>query len=96
MPLIKSTSKKAFQKNVGKEIAAGKPPKQAVAIAYATKRDASHKDTHHSDHSAERSRHYHSKIVKSTEISKGPTKMTRAINPRRSQDNDTLDAHEGF
>jgi hypothetical protein len=40
MPLIKSTSKPAFRKNVRKEIAAGKPPKQAVAIAYATKRSA--------------------------------------------------------
>ena len=40
MPLTKSTSKKAFQANVKKEIAAGKPPKQAVAIAYATKRAA--------------------------------------------------------
>ena len=40
MPLIKSTSKKAFSKNVKKEIAAGKPPKQAVAIAYAEKRAA--------------------------------------------------------
>lgn len=43
MPLIKSTSKKAFSKNVKKEIAAGKPPKQAVAIAYATKRSAAMK-----------------------------------------------------
>jgi hypothetical protein len=43
MPLIKSTSKKAFQKNVKKEIAAGKPPKQAVAIAYSTKRAAAKK-----------------------------------------------------
>lgn len=34
MPLIKSKSKKAFKENVKKEIAAGKPPKQAVAIAY--------------------------------------------------------------
>jgi hypothetical protein len=40
MPLIKSTSKSAFTKNIKKEIAAGKPPKQAVAIAYATKRSA--------------------------------------------------------
>ena len=45
MPLIKSTGKKAFQKNVKKEIAAGKPPKQAVAIAYATKRQAAKKPT---------------------------------------------------
>jgi hypothetical protein len=43
MPLIKSTSKKAFQKNVGKEIAAGKPMKQAVAIAYSKKRSAAPK-----------------------------------------------------
>jgi hypothetical protein len=40
MPLTKSTSKKAFEKNVKKEIASGKPAKQAVAIAYAVKRDA--------------------------------------------------------
>lgn len=34
MPLKKGSSKKTFNKNVGIEIAAGKPPKQAVAIAY--------------------------------------------------------------
>jgi hypothetical protein len=43
MPLIKSKSKQAFKKNVKTEIAAGKPPKQAVAIAYATKRSATSK-----------------------------------------------------
>lgn len=41
MPLVKSKSKAAFQKNVRAEIAAGKPPKQAVAIAYSVKRAAS-------------------------------------------------------
>jgi hypothetical protein len=40
MPLIKSTSKKAFSKNISKEIAAGKPQKQAVAIAYAERNAA--------------------------------------------------------
>jgi len=40
MPLIKSKSDKAFKQNVKTEIAAGKPPKQAVAIAYSTKRAA--------------------------------------------------------
>ena len=40
MPLIKSTSKKAFSKNVAAEVRAGKPQKQAVAIAYSTKRSA--------------------------------------------------------
>lgn len=40
MPLIKSKSDKAFKSNIKAEIAAGKPQKQAVAIAYATKRAA--------------------------------------------------------
>ena len=40
MPLIKSSSKKAFQHNVKAEINAGKSPKQAVAIAYSVKRKA--------------------------------------------------------
>lgn len=40
MPLIKSASKQAFKKNVAKEIKAGKPVKQAVAIAYSVKRKA--------------------------------------------------------
>jgi len=43
MPLIKSTSKKAFGENIKREEAAGKPQKQAVAIAYAEKRAAEHK-----------------------------------------------------
>lgn len=43
MPLTKSTSKKAFSSNVKKEVAAGKPQKQAVAIAYSTKRSAAAK-----------------------------------------------------
>jgi hypothetical protein len=41
MPLIKSKSPRAFQTNIRREIAAGKPPKQAVAIAYSVKRRAS-------------------------------------------------------
>ena len=42
MPLVKSTSKEAFRKNVATE-AKYKPIKQAVAIAYATKRAAAAK-----------------------------------------------------
>jgi hypothetical protein len=38
MPLIKSKSDKAFKKNISTEVKAGKPVKQAVAIAYNTKR----------------------------------------------------------
>ena len=40
MPLKKSTSKKAFEQNVRAEIKAGKPKRQAVAIAYSVKREA--------------------------------------------------------
>jgi hypothetical protein len=40
MPLIKSKSEKAFKKNISTEVKAGKPVKQAVAIAYSTKRAA--------------------------------------------------------
>jgi hypothetical protein len=43
MPLVKSTSKNAFRKNVKAEIASGKPVKQAVAIAYSVKREAAKK-----------------------------------------------------
>ena len=45
MPLTKSTSKKAFKENISKEVVAGKPVKQAVAIAYSTKREAAAKKT---------------------------------------------------
>ena len=40
MPLVKSTSKEAFRKNISAEVKSGKPVKQAVAIAYAVKRAA--------------------------------------------------------
>ena len=43
MPLVKSTSKEAFRKNVKAEIKAGKPQNQAVAIAYSVKREAAKK-----------------------------------------------------
>lgn len=43
MPLQKSSSKKAFQHNVKAEIKAGKPQKQAVAIAYSVQRKAKSK-----------------------------------------------------
>ena len=40
MPLVKSPSKKTFRANIKAEIKAGKPQKQAVAIAYSVKRKA--------------------------------------------------------
>jgi hypothetical protein len=40
MPLSYSKSKKSFSDNVKKEMKAGKPQKQAVAIAYSVKKHA--------------------------------------------------------
>lgn len=40
MPLKRSTSRAAFKANVAAEVNAGKPVKQAVAIAYSEKRAA--------------------------------------------------------
>ena len=45
MPLVKSPSKEAFRKNVKHEVASGKKPAQAVAIAYSVKREAAKKPT---------------------------------------------------
>ena len=44
MPLIKSKLEKNVGKNIEKEIKAGKPQKQAVAIALNVKREAAKKD----------------------------------------------------
>jgi hypothetical protein len=43
MPLKRGTGKKTFSENVKKEMAAGKPQKQAVAIAYSQKRKSKKK-----------------------------------------------------
>jgi len=43
MPLKKSASPKAFKENIKTEVKAGKPVKQAVAIAYSEKREAAKK-----------------------------------------------------
>lgn len=40
MPLVKGSSKKAIQQNIKTEIAAGKDPKQAAAIAYSVAKKA--------------------------------------------------------
>jgi hypothetical protein len=81
MPLIKSTSKAAFGENVATEMKAGKPQKQAVAIAYSTKREAG---KHHSEHSAKRSAEYHSKNVEPTQVRHSETMATMAKGRKQS------------
>lgn len=44
MPLKSGTGKKTFSSNVRAEVKAGKPVKQAVAIAYSQKRKATAKE----------------------------------------------------
>lgn len=90
MPLIKSKSKGAFAHNVKAEIAAGKPPKQAVAIAYATKRDVG---SHHSSHSAKRSDNYHSKTIDPNTVRMAPNKATRLEQNKMSDEDDILTGH---
>jgi hypothetical protein len=43
MPLKKGKSEKTFKENIKTEVKAGKPDKQAVAIAYAMKRESGKK-----------------------------------------------------
>ena len=43
MPLIKSKSDKAVEKNIKEELKSGKPQKQAVAIALSVQRQAQKK-----------------------------------------------------
>ena len=48
MPLSSGTSKQARQENIKREIAAGKDPKQAVAIGYSKQRSNVAKKSHDS------------------------------------------------
>lgn len=64
MPLIKSTSPKALSENIKTEMDAGRPPKQAEAIAYSERRAAG-KSPHHSSHIEEMGSAYESNSVSS-------------------------------
>jgi len=93
MPLIKSSSPKAFGENIRRERAAGRPEKQAVAIAYSQARAAdktkTHKSSHssstdagdvapHSHHREQASSAYHARVVSPTYTRPTATKMTRS------------------
>lgn len=43
MPLVKSKSNKAFKENIRREVKAGRPVNQALAIAFSVKRKAKKK-----------------------------------------------------
>lgn len=80
MPLIKSAKPQAFSKNIRTEMAAGKPQKQSVAIAYSEARAAKRKHAeapHHSTHSSKRSEHYHSKTVAPNTVRASHTMATQ-------------------
>lgn len=60
MPLIHSSSDKARQENIHREIEAGRPVKQAVAIAYSNQREAqrhSHEERQKPLHEYERNKY---------------------------------------
>jgi len=65
VPLIKSTSPKALSENIKTEMDAGRPPKQAEAIAYSEKRSAQKQHPAHSSHIEEMGSAYESNSVSS-------------------------------
>jgi hypothetical protein len=87
MPLTKSKSDKAFKHNIEAEIHAGKPQRQAVAIAYAVKRSAkkagggsmsSNPHDYDSDvdfYAAQNRNKYNAKYPKAIEPSSKPTEQ---------------------
>ena len=83
MPLIKSTSKQAFEKNIATEVKTGRPVKQAVAIAYSERRAAARKKKkssaqEHSAHNSEMASAYE-KSVAHTRQDLNPAKRSRRI-----------------
>jgi hypothetical protein len=62
MPLIHSSSKKAREENIRREIEAGKPIKQAVAIGYSVQRASSDIDYPNHLHTPKPKEKHHEKI----------------------------------
>lgn len=80
MPIVKSSSKKAFESNIRAEVNAGKKQKQAVAIAYSIKRkyqgDNAMKKIHHTKaaHHMKKAEHHHKKAKEHMEKAKHEAK----------------------
>lgn len=84
MPLIKSKSKKAFSENVRREMRAGKPQKQAVAIAYSIKGESKMRKSHGKHHAKaahhmKKAAHHHEKAKKHMEMAKHEAKEKKLI-----------------
>jgi len=83
MPLIRSASRQAFEKNIKTEMAAGKPVKQSVAIAYSEQRAAGKRKkksapVEHSAHNSEMASAYE-KSVAHTRQDLNPARKSRGI-----------------
>jgi len=82
MPLIRSTSKQAFKKNIATEVKTGRPVKQAVAIAYSEQRAAGKRKKssaqEHSAHNSEMASAYE-KSVAHTRQDLNPARKSRGI-----------------
>jgi len=104
MPLIKSLKPSAFSKNIETEMHAGKPQKQAVAIAYSEARAAKHgKQTkhvghpHHSAHSETTSKHYHSKTIEPNAVRPSHTMAAKLDNkPQSMEDVSEMVSNKGM
>lgn len=88
MPLVKSSSKRAFKENVSEMVKSGHPLKQALAAAYSTKRKAKGensmkgKKSHHHEkaaHHMEKAAHHHKKAKHHMERAKHEAKERKLI-----------------
>lgn len=86
MPLIKGSGKKAFSENVKKEMDAGKPQKQSLAIAFATKRRAAKKMAKGGDITANEER--------MTNVDEAKDSLDEAMMKQHEMSQDELDARK--
>jgi len=99
MPLIKSAKPQAFSENIRREMHAGRPQKQAVAIAYSEARAARHPSNtstqggieSHSGHSAKRSAAY---LLSQHTQDHRSTKMTRAEHQLNNEEDMSEKGHK--